>query len=285
MTITLDDVSFTHSGIGTERDRPHIDGISLTLHADEAAGLIGGSGAGKTTLLQLITGLEKPKRGRIFVDSQDIHSRDFSLGALRRRIGLVFQFPEEQLFEATVGEDVAFGPRQLGLDPEQVEFRVESALEKMRLPGAEFKHRPIHALSQGEKRRVAIAGVLAMQPEMLALDEPTAGLDPEAAAYLVHLLRALHTRHGCGLLIAGHDLEFLSDLVSRFIILEHGRVMSDFSIDDFHHHAGQLPAEIGLPRAWRIAQQLRRRGFPLPQNILTATALFAALARSDKKKN
>jgi energy-coupling factor transport system ATP-binding protein len=268
MVIEFKDVYFKYGGILAAQSAPQLSNISFSFQSSETIGVVGPGGAGKTTLLQLITGLEKPSPGEILVDSQNIHSKHYSLTGLRRKIGLVFQFPESQLFEMTVGEDIAFGPGNLELNEKEIRDRVEGAMKMMGLPVEQFFHRGIHQLSQGEKRRVAIAGVLAMSPELLVLDEPTAGLDPWAKTELIKCLKDLHLQKKHGLVVVSHDIDFLGHVVDRMLVLDHGEITHDFKMRELPDHTDSLPQDFPLPRAIRLAQHLRLMGLDLPADIL-----------------
>ena len=223
--LTLENVSFQYTGIGAS-DAPVLRDISFTLRPHERLAIVGPSGSGKTTLIQHFTGLLKPTTGRVLVDGIDIHDKKYSLTLLRRRIGLVFQFPESQLFEETVYKDVAFGPVNLELSGEEVAQRVRLALSMTGLDGEAIAERSPFRLSEGEKRKVAIAGVLAMQPEMVVLDEPTAGLDPVGVQSMADLMHSLHDRGGTPVFIT-HNMDFVADVAQRVIVLSGGSILFD----------------------------------------------------------
>lgn len=200
--------------------------INLNIVEGEFIAIVGPSGSGKTTLLQHFTGLLRPSSGNIYVDDHDIWSKDYPIAELRRRIGLVFQFPENQLFERTVYLDVAFAPMMQRLSTDEVRRRVMESLNQVGLLAEQIQMRSPHQLSQGEKRRVAIAGVLAMNPEMLVLDEPTAGLDPIGARTILHLLEQLNS-NGKTIILISHHLDLVFQLVHRIIILNQGQILFD----------------------------------------------------------
>ncbi|MCA9744480.1 ATP-binding cassette domain-containing protein [candidate division KSB1 bacterium] len=277
MLLEFDRVCFRYSGLGQVDSQNQLQEISFRFESHEALGIVGQGGAGKTTLLQMITGLEKPNSGRVCVDQQNIHQKKYPLAQLRQKIGLVFQFPESQLFEMTVREDVAYGPRNLGLSADAIEQRVQAALDQMELPAEQFQNRDIHHLSQGEKRRVAIAGILAMQPEVLVLDEPTAGLDPHATRQLVAILGKLRASGKHGLIIVSHDMEFLTEVIDRLIVLEQGKIMMDFALTDLPNVLDKLPSHLALPRPMRLAQHLRKLGIAIPDSALTRAQVLRAL--------
>ncbi|MFQ5631130.1 MAG: ATP-binding cassette domain-containing protein [bacterium] len=277
MIIEFQKVNFTYSDMFAAETPPQLNDISFTYKCPDSLGIMGPGGAGKTTLLQLLTALEKPTSGTICVDGQSIQEKKFPLTKLRQKIGLVFQFPESQLFEMTVGEDIAFGPHNLGLTDEQIQKRVRDALLSMGLPVDKFLERSIHHLSEGEKRRVAIAGVLAMAPEILVLDEPTAGLDPQSARDLAQNFQNMKTDNKRGLIIVSHDVDFLCEIVDRVIILDRGELVGDFRMAEIASKAAQLPQHFPLPRSYRLARHLQSLGFAIPDTIFTRSQLQNAL--------
>jgi energy-coupling factor transport system ATP-binding protein len=239
--------------------------ISFALSSDECLAILGRSGSGKSTLMNFFTGLLRPSRGKITIDGQDIFSSAAPLSTIRRRLGLVFQFPESQLFELSVYDDVAYAPRNLGLAETVVEQRIEAALEAVGLPMRDFgKIDPMH-LSQGEKRRAAIAGVLAMQPEMLILDEPTAGLDAAGRELLIEVLRDLRHR-GIGLVIISHDTSLAVRFANRALVLSQGRLDYDGRLVDILRDE-RLASQWGLeiPRERRLTNTLLRRELPISE--------------------
>jgi energy-coupling factor transport system ATP-binding protein len=282
MKIELQEVCFRYSGLYADGSKPQLDNISLTIDSAGSLGIVGPGGAGKTTLLQLLTALEKPTSGNILVDGQNIHHKAFPIARLRRQIGLVFQFPEDQLFEMTVGEDIAFGPQNLELPEDEIRGRVEAAMRKMGLPPEKFFHRNIYHLSQGEKRRVAIAGILAMAPQILVLDEPTAGLDPQTTGELKHYLIDLHENHRHGLIVVSHDIDFLSQVVKRILVLENGQLCLDFKMNALEQMAEKLPADFPLPRYFRMVRHLRKLGVDIPAGISSELQLLTAIQKDVK---
>jgi len=273
MRVVFDRVRFIYESFGRRRRAPSrsrggvdlaafaLQDISFQLTSAESVAILGRSGSGKSTLMSLFTGLIRPAQGRISVDDEDLGAATFSLSRLRQRIGLVFQFPESQLFELSVFEDVAFGPRHLGLPESEVRERVEAALAAVGLAPDFASADPLH-LSQGEKRRAAIAGVLAMQPEMLIMDEPTAGLDAAGRDRLVTNLRALLAR-GLGLVLITHDTSLATQLTSRALVLEQGRLVFDDQLSTLLQDA-KLTQSWGLerPRAVRLLQRMQQLQIP-----------------------
>ncbi len=224
--LRLQDICFRYTGIGAS-DRMILDHITLDLGGEPGCtAIVGPSGSGKTTLIQHFTGLLRPLSGTVRVDGEDIWGKGYDHTRLRRRIGLVFQFPEGQLFEESVARDVAFGPLNLGWSEERIAAAVEKALRRVRLDPARFRERSPFNLSEGEKRRVAIAGVLAMEPEMVVLDEPTAGLDPRGLRSVGELIEGLIAQ-GSAVVLITHNMDFVNDLAGRVLLMIGGRVAFD----------------------------------------------------------
>ena len=255
MRIEFLDVSFTYDRFVAEK-KTVLKNINLKIEKNEFITLIGPSGAGKTTLLQHFTGLLKPSAGMIYVDGEDIWQKNYSLATLRRKIGLVFQFPEKQLFEETVFDDVAFGPKNLNLSAEEIDYRVREAMNLLGLDFDKFKNRSPHHLSSGEKRRVAIAGVIAMAPEMLILDEPTAGLDPHSCRRILQILKSLNDQ-GISILLSTHYLDLAFELSQRIIALSDGQIVFDGDKDQLIDFVENSPsAYFQLPQVVSMAKKL-----------------------------
>ncbi|MCU0645056.1 MAG: ATP-binding cassette domain-containing protein [bacterium] len=216
------------------------------------------SSSGKTTLLQHFTGLLRPSSGTIYVDHRNIWKKGYSLSELRRKIGLVFQFPESQLFEETVAADVGFGPKALGLDDEEISIRTEEALKLVGMENAIIGERSPHQLSEGEKRRVAIAGVLAMAPDVLILDEPTACLDPAGVKLVLQILKKLH-QEGITIIVVTHSIEAIVQLVQRIIIMNHGEIFFDGVKEaPFSNEAILTKVDLEPPRLVRFCKYLQK---------------------------
>lgn len=239
MRLELDEVSHVYAA-GTPHERAALRGVSLTVEPGELLGIVGGTGSGKSTLAQHLNLLLEPTSGRVLADGED--ATKMKRSELRRRVGLVFQFPEQALFAATVAEDVAFAPRQFGLHETEVEERVRQALATF--SAEHLAGREPHALSGGERRRVAIAGVLAMRPEVLVADEPTAGLDPATRAGLLEVLRGLRDGGGSVVLVS-HDLDEVAEAADRVCLLEDGRVKALGSPEEvFYSEPDMRPATV-----------------------------------------
>ena len=243
--------------------------INLEITDGEFIGIIGQSGSGKTTLLQHFTGLLRPTSGNVFVDDQNIWGKNYPLSELRKQIGLVFQFPESQLFEETVYSDVAYGPSMLKLPDDEINMRVNEALKLVGMKPEKINNRSPHRLSEGEKRRVAIAGVLAMAPEVLVLDEPTACLDPAGVRLMIQMLKQLH-ENGTTIIMITHNLDVIIQLAQRIIVLNHGQICYDGERDTvFTDNKFLESVDLEPPRIVRLCQYLQEL------NVLSQTNLFS----------
>ena len=243
-----------------------VQDVSFTLGEGELVGLIGHTGSGKSTLVQHLNGLVKPTSGTVLVDGVDLWAKGTDLRAVRKKVGLVFQYPEYQLFEETVLKDIAFGPRDLSLSEAQAQERAREAAKAVNLPEEVLERSPFD-LSGGQKRRVAIAGVLAMHPRTLILDEPAAGLDPSGRREMLALLKALHGR-GMTLVMVSHSMTDVSRLCKRVLVMNQGRLVMDGAPGEVFGRAAELKAMgLGLPRGAELALRLREAGFPLPQGL------------------
>lgn len=253
--------------------------VSLTIGDGEFVGLIGHTGSGKSTLTQHLNGLLKASSGDILYNGTSIYSEGYSLKELRSHVGLVFQYPEHQLFEVDVFSDVCFGPKNLGLEKEEIERRAREALQLTGLDESFYKQSPFE-LSGGQKRRVAIAGVLAMQPEVLILDEPTAGLDPKGREEILGLVARLHEEQGMTVILVSHSMEDVARYVSRLIVMNHGEKALDGTPKEVFRHYKELEAMgLAAPQITYVVQALRERGIPIDQDITTvAEARDAILA-------
>jgi energy-coupling factor transport system ATP-binding protein len=256
-----------HAGLPTEQVA--LKGVDLTIRRGELIGLVGSIGSGKSTLVQHFNGLLEPARGRVLVDGVEVGKDRKALTEIRRRVGLVFQFPEKQLFEETVFEDVAFSPRNAGLSDEQVEHRVHRALEQVGLDIGQFAGRSPFDLSGGEQRRVAIAGVLAQEPEILILDEPFVGLDPEGCSQIQRILRQLH-EEGATLVLISHHMDLVAALADRLVVMQNGKVAADDLPRNIFGDPGRT-ADLGidLPQPARLSRLLKERGWEIEAPALT----------------
>ena len=268
MAIILDHVNYIYDA-DTAMAQAALSDINLKIEDGQFIGLIGHTGSGKSTLVQHLNGLMTPTSGRIFFNGKDIHDTDFDRKALRSKVGLVFQYPEHQLFEADVFSDVCFGPKNLGLTKKETELRAYEALKQVGLEDTYFYQSPFD-LSGGQKRRVAIAGVLAMKPEVLILDEPTAGLDPRGRDEILGLISSLHEGTGMTVILVSHSMEDVANYVERIIVMNRGSVKYDDVPRNVFRHYMELE-QIGLaaPQVTYVMQELRAAGFPVSVDATT----------------
>lgn len=268
MSIILDHINYVYGG-GTPLEVKALDDVCLQIPDGQFVGIIGHTGSGKSTLVQHMNGLLKATSGHIYFNGEDIYDKDFSMKKLRSKVGLVFQYPEYQLFEIDVLSDVCFGPKNLGLDKKEAELKAFDALRKVGLPMELYYQSPFE-LSGGQKRRVAIAGVLAMEPEVLILDEPTAGLDPKGRDEILHQIKQLQTETGMTILLVSHSMEDVAEYVDRIVVMNKGRVMYDDVPKKVFSRYKELE-EIGLaaPQVTYILHELRSRGFEVDTGATT----------------
>lgn len=268
MPIELYDVSHVYAS-GTPSAVTALDAVTLRVDDGESLGIIGPTGSGKSTLVQHLNGLLKPTRGRVLVDGEDLSQRTTNLRNVRRKVGVIFQYPEHQLFEETVAKDIAFGPRNLGVPDTQVQDRVRDAMAMVGLPEQLAERSPFE-LSGGQMRRVAIAGVLAMAPKVLVLDEPTAGLDPRGRAEILAHIRALHHQRGLTLVIVSHNMEDIARMTRRLVVMEHGRVVMDGPTPFVFTQTQRLRSlGLGTPQITAVMESLRERGLAVRLDVLT----------------
>lgn len=267
MSIELEHVSYIYNR-GTPAEWQALRDVSLTIRPGEFVGLIGATGSGKSTLVQHMNGLLRPTSGRVRVFGMDTSDRRTDLTRVRQRVGLVFQYPEHQLFAATVAEELAYGPTNLGLPPAEVQRRVRWALRAVGL-GEELLTRSPFSLSGGQARRVALAGVLAMRPDVLVLDEPAAGLDPLGRREILDLIRNLH-REGMTIVLVSHSMEDVAELATRVVVLDQGRVVMDGPPRVlFRRHRELAALGLAAPVAAELVDALKARGWPVPGQAVT----------------
>lgn len=282
MSIILDHVSHIYEA-GTAMEFAALKDINLVIPDGQFIGLIGHTGSGKSTLVQHLNGLLAPTGGNIYYNGADIHDSDFNKKELRSKVGLVFQYPEHQLFEIDVFTDVCFGPKNLGLSKKETELRAYAALKQVGLEDEYFYQSPFD-LSGGQKRRVAIAGVLAMKPEVLILDEPTAGLDPKGRDEILDQVAKLREETGITVILVSHSMEDVAKYVDRIIVMNKGQIMYDDEPKAVFRHYKELES-VGLaaPSVTYIMQALKQKGLPVDTDITTIkeakTAILKALGR------
>ncbi len=268
MAIILDKVNYSYS-VGTAYEKHALKDVSLVLNDGEFIGIIGHTGSGKSTLIQHLNGLERATSGTIYYNGRDIYDTDFKMKELRGKVGLVFQYPEHQLFETTVLEDVKFGPKNQGLPPLEVDLRAYEALKQVGLPEELYDASPFE-LSGGQKRRAAIAGVLAMKPEVLILDEPTAGLDPRGRDEILDQIAALHKEQGITVILVSHSMEDVANYVGRIIVMNHGQVALDGMPKEVFSHYRELESMgLSAPQVTYVMNGLRQAGYPVETSATT----------------
>ena len=285
MSIVIEHLNYVYMQGGPYETRA-LDDVSLTIHDGEFIGLIGHTGSGKSTLVQHLNGLILPTSGKITVDGMDLAEKGTDRRVIRRRVGLVFQYPENQLFEETVAKDIAFGPKNLGLDEAEIDRRVRTAMRRVALDYDKLAQRSVFELSGGQMRRVAIAGVLAMEPEVLVLDEPTAGLDPAGRENLMANIRDYHRNKGKTIILVSHSMDEIAQNVDRILVLKNAHVlMQGTPAEVFARGQELLSAGLDVPQITLLAHELQKAGLAIPDGILTREELIDALQKvADKRK-
>ncbi|HZK37409.1 MAG TPA: energy-coupling factor transporter ATPase [Clostridia bacterium] len=269
MSIKVENLTYIYNP-NTPFETKALDDINMEIETGEFIGLIGHTGSGKSTLVQHLNGLIKPTSGKIIIDGIDITEKTVKLSDIRRRVGLVFQYPEHQLFEETVYKDIAFGPRNLGLSESEIDERIREAMEVVKLPFDELKDRSPFELSGGQKRRVAIAGVFAMKPEILILDEPTSGLDPQTRDEVLEEIKTLHDRYKNTIILVSHSMEDVAKLVSRIIVM-HGNkiILSGTPREVFREVEALESIGLGVPQISYLVRALKEKNINLKEDIFT----------------
>ena len=266
---------------GLPHETTALDDLSFTIKDGSFVGIIGHTGSGKSTLLQHLNGLLKPNSGTIVIDGVDITDSHTRMLDIRRKVGLVFQYPEYQLFEETVAKDVAFGPMNLGLDQDEIDARVRESIELVGLDYEHIKDQSPFELSGGQKRRVAIAGVLAMKPEVLVLDEPTAGLNPKAHFDILDMVESIHRRENNITIFVSHNMNDIARMSDQVLLIHKGRLVMDGKPAQIFAQEDELKSMgLALPDATEIVSQLRKRGMDLPEDCLTVEQAADAVARA-----
>ena len=276
--LSLENVSYVY-GEGTPFEIKALDNVSLTVREGSVTGIIGHTGSGKSTLVQLFNGLEKPQSGRVLLDGKDIWAEPKKMRDIRFRVGLVMQYPEYQLFEETIAEDIAFGPRNMGLGEEEIAVRVREAASFVGLAPELLDKSPFD-LSGGQKRRAAIAGIMAMRPEILVLDEPAAGLDPRGRDTILSGIRAYGEKTGATVIIVSHSMEDMATYCDDIVVMANAKVALCGSRNEVFEKAEILTA-VGLdvPQITHLCLLLRKAGVSLPEGIYTVEAATEALAK------
>ena len=267
MSIEVRHLTHTYSE-GSALSTVALSDVCMTIEDGEFLGIIGHTGSGKSTLVQHLNGLLKPTSGQVLVDGEDLNGEHVNRRALRQRIGLVFQYPEYQLFEETVAKDIAFGPKSQGLSKEEIDDRVRYAMDCVHLDYEKYSERSPFELSGGQMRRVAIAGVLAMRPSVLILDEPTAGLDPRGRDRILSMLEELHARENVTIVMVSHSMDDMARLATRLIVMADGKVLASGTPREiFAQEEMMVSAGLGVPEAACLCRALRAKGLDLPADL------------------
>jgi len=257
-----------------------VNGVSLTVEPGDFVGIIGHTGSGKSTLIQMFNGLIRPTSGEVIFDGKNVFEKGYPLRSLRQKVGLVFQYPEYQLFEETVLKDVCYGPKNLGLSGEEILVRAKEAIALAGLDESYYEKSPFD-LSGGEKRRVAIAGILAMKPEYLVLDEPTAGLDPGGREEILSQVDRLNRENGIAVVLVSHSMDDVAEHAKKLFVLEHGKLALQGTPREVFREAERLRSMgLSVPQVTEVAAMLRERGFDLPEDILTVEEARAAILKA-----
>jgi energy-coupling factor transport system ATP-binding protein len=283
MGIKVENLNYIYAP-GTAMEHHTLKDVNFEIKDHEFVGIIGRTGSGKSTLIQHLNGLLKATSGKIYVDGEDIYAEGYNMRALRQKVGLVFQYPEYQLFETDVITDVKFGPKNQGLSDEECIRRAKEALALAGVDESLWERSPFD-LSGGQKRRVAIAGIVAMKPEVLVLDEPTAGLDPQGRDSIFGSLEKLHHETGMSIVMVSHSMEDVAKYVSRLLVIKDGTIAYDDTPREVFKHYRELE-KIGLsaPQITYLVQKLRERGWEIPDDIITVADAYDAIKNAPQAK-
>ncbi len=277
MPIELKNVTHTYSE-GSAFQATAIRDVSLTIEDGEFIAVVGHTGSGKSTLVQHLNGLLKPTGGQILIDGEDLNAPGADRRRIRQKVGLVFQYPEYQLFEETVAKDIAFGPKNLGLSAEEIDARVRRAMAHVHLDYDKYAQRSPFELSGGQMRRVAIAGVLAMEPKVLILDEPTAGLDPRGRDRILGMVQELHAKGGTTVIMVSHSMDDVARLATRLVVMSKGELVATGTPREIFRQVDMMESiGLGVPEAARLCALLRQRGVKLPDDLYTPEELRDSL--------
>lgn len=270
MAISLENITYVY-GEKTPFEKTALKNISLRINEGEFVGIIGHTGSGKSTLVQHLNGLLQPTKGCVKVNGVDLSKKTEEAKQMRHKVGMVFQYPEHQLFEETIAKDIAFGPRNLGCDEEEIEHRVREAMKFVGLDYDEYAERSPFHLSGGQMRRVAIAGVIALNPDYLVLDEPSAGLDPFGREFIFEKIVELHRQKGLTVVLVSHNMEDISRMANRVVVMHRGGVLLDGKpLDIFNNHHEKLTeAGVDVPPVSQLMQYLNTKNLNLDMNVLT----------------
>ncbi len=283
MSIELKNVSYIYDP-DVKKPVFAVNNVSLKIEKGEFVGIIGHTGSGKSTLVQFLNGLMKPTLGQVFFDGQDVFQKDYPIRTLRQKVGLVFQYPEHQLFESEILKDVCFGPKNLGLSKEETERRAKEALDQVGLDESYYEKSPFE-VSGGEKRRVAIAGVLAMDPDYLVLDEPTAGLDPEGRDEILNQIAELNKSRGIAVVLVSHSMDDVARYADRLLVMNGGKLaFDDTPVHVFQHYKELESMGLSAPQITYVMYELKERGYDVNTDVLTVEDAKNEILRVFKKK-
>ncbi|URZ03502.1 energy-coupling factor transporter ATPase [Clostridium felsineum] len=279
MPIKIENLTYTYMP-GTPFEKKALDNINITIEDGEFAVFIGHTGSGKSTLIQQINGLLKPTSGNIFIDDVDITNKAVKLNDIRKKVGLVFQYPEYQLFEETIEKDIAFGPKNMGLSEEEVSIRVRKAMKMVGLEYEIFKDKSPFELSGGQKRRVAIAGVVAMEPRVLILDEPTAGLDPKGRDDILYEIKKLQKEYKMTIILVSHSMEDVAKIADKVFVMYDSKCILSGNLDEVFNEIDTLE-KVGLavPKVTYLTRKLREKGFDISNDVFTIEAAKKEILR------
>lgn len=281
MSIDIKNICYTYMR-GTPFEKKALDDVSVSIDKGEIVAVIGHTGSGKSTLVQHLNGLLKPDAGQVAVDDVNLAGKDVAAKKARQLVGMVFQYPEHQIFAETVYEDIAFGPRNRGFQPEEVDKQVREAMAFVGLDFETFAKRSPFQLSGGQMRRVAIAGVVAMNPDYLVLDEPSAGLDPRSRNAVFKEIMALHQSRGIAIVLVTHSMEEAVKYAKRLLVINQGKILFDGNPADIFRNHQQKLVEVGMdePQVFKLADLLRKQGMELPQGITDELTLLQMIKKA-----
>lgn len=285
MSITIENLNHIYNE-GTPFQSIALDNVNLTIEDGDFVGLIGHTGSGKSTLIQTLNGLIKPTSGKILINGTDITQKNISLVDIRKKVGLVFQYPEYQLFEETIYKDIAFGPEKLGLTDIEIEERVIEAMIAVGLDPEKSKDKSPFELSGGQKRRVAIAGVIAMRPDVLILDEPTAGLDPHGRDEILQQIKIIHEKNNTTVIIVSHSMEDMSKLAKKLVVMNRGKIEFVGSPKEVFRNEQKLnQIGLGVPKVVTLMNELRAKGYEIEPDIITMDEAKKQIIKLVRSKN
>lgn len=269
----------------TPYEKLALDDVSLIIEEGSFTAIAGHTGSGKSTLMQHVNGLLSPDKGSVYIDGMDINKKGKAALEARRSVGFVFQYPEQQLFEETVAKDIAFGPKNFGLSEDEIEKRVKEAMEFVELDYEEYKNKSPFELSGGQMRRVAIAGIVALKPKYLVLDEPTAGLDPRLKANLLNKIKKLHDREKMTIIMVSHNMDDIAELADKVAVMNHGKLMM-YDVPDRVFANRQIIQEAGLlePEVMQLLQKIKDRGLDINVNVLNKKDALSEILQALRKR-